>query len=102
MMIRNLKIDPRDNVVVALEDAKAGDSILYNAEAITVLNDVPFAHKIALVDLAKGDKIYKYGQEIGFALENIQRGGWIHIHNMGCERGRVARRNDKKLTSVGK
>ena len=32
--------------------------------------------------IAKGSKVYKYGEEIGTATEDIEMGEWVHIHNL--------------------
>lgn len=43
-----------------------------------VLRDqVPQGHKVALVDLAEGDPIRRYGEIIGTALRAIAKGSWI-------------------------
>jgi len=39
-------------------------------------------HKYALTDIAKGEKIIKYGFPIGIASENIKKGEHIHSHNL--------------------
>ena len=39
-------------------------------------------HKYAVRDIAKGEKIIKYGFPIGIATEDIPNGGQIHSHNM--------------------
>ena len=34
---------------------------------------------------AKGEAIYKYGQIIGFASEDIAPGEWVHVHNVSAD-----------------
>lgn len=87
-MKRLLVINDKDNVGVLLEKAVAGDECNYNGTTVKVLEDIEFGHKIALKDLKKEDIVYKYGEEIGHALEEIAAGKWIHNHNMGCRRGK--------------
>lgn len=88
MFKRSLLINPKDNVAVVLEKARQGDHIIVNEQNITLLNDIIFAHKVALQDFQAGDTILKYGEDIGFAIRNISKGEWIHTHNMGCRRGK--------------
>ncbi len=88
MLRKSLVIDAKDNVAVLLEDAEAGDTILTPAGEIALLNDIPFPHKASLYDFSAGEPVYKYGEEIGYALCGIRRGEWIHDHNMGCRRGK--------------
>ena len=86
-----LVIDSSDNVAVALTDLKKGDNCLvrYNdrEEYVNVLEDITFGHKFALVDIGKDETVYKYGEEIGKMSVPIKKGGYIHNHNMYCERG---------------
>jgi hypothetical protein len=83
-----LIIDEKDNVGVLLESANKGDTCRYKDTPIEVLEPIAFAHKVALVDIPKGEHVVKYGENIGFALNDIRKGEWIHVHNMGCKRGK--------------
>jgi altronate dehydratase small subunit len=87
-----LTLDQKDNVAVALTDLAAGDSCLVTEDGgkkftVSVIETIPFGHKFALVDLKKDAAVYKYGEEIGKMKGAIQKGGWIHSHNMYCDRG---------------
>lgn len=57
-------------------------------ETAAVLGDVPYGHKIAVRPIAKGEKIIKYGEEIGVATKEIARGEYVHVHNLDSMRGR--------------
>ena len=39
-------------------------------------------HKYAMRDIKKGEDIIKYGQPIGHATEDIERGAHVHTHNL--------------------
>lgn len=89
-----LKVDDLDNVATIFANGivdgmevevrdKKGQS-----EVITVHGDVPYGHKIALRDIAKGEPIMKYGESIGAASHDIKKGDYVHIHNMDAMRGR--------------
>lgn len=89
-----LKVDDLDNVATIFANGivdgtevevrdKKGQS-----ETITVHGDVPYGHKIALQDIAKGEPIMKYGESIGAASHDIKKGDYVHIHNMDAMRGR--------------
>lgn len=56
--------------------------------SLTVIGDVPYGHKVALVDIAKGEQITKYGEEIGVATHDIRAGEYVHVHNLDSMRGR--------------
>jgi len=64
-MFKNLQINPKDNVIIALE------------------NDATHkvGHKYALRDIAIGQAIIKYGEPIGRAKVAIAEGQHVHIHN---------------------
>lgn len=85
--------DRRDNVgVVVVENLTAGTDILGvvtedNSEIRAVCNqDVPIGHKVALRDLAVGDPVIKYGQDIGKVVQPIHRGDHVHTHNLKTKR----------------
>ncbi len=80
-MANFLKINPADNVAVAVGDVKAGEQCLIDGASVTALQDIPAGHKIALNDLAEGENVVKYGFPIGHVLKPIERGGLID-HNV--------------------
>ena len=73
-----IKINEKDNTAVALENLKCGERI----GDLTLLQDIPMGHKLALCDIKKGEKVIKYGYPIGSAAEDIKRGSHIHTHNL--------------------
>ena len=66
MFRRSLIIDPKDTVAVVLEKACKGDTIQTPAGEIALLEDIEFAHKVAIVYLAPAQAVYKHGHEIGY------------------------------------
>jgi altronate hydrolase len=80
--IKILKINPADDVVVAIEPLKAGQEVLAAGEKITVLEDIPAGHKLGLKDFAEGDHIVKYGYPIGHARMAIAKGAWVNEKNI--------------------
>ncbi len=67
-----------DNVAVVLRPFKKGEQIL----GVTLLEDIPQAHKVALVDIKKGENIIKYGNPIGHATKDIKKGSHVHVQNV--------------------
>lgn len=88
MLRRSLIINPRDTVAVVLEDVNKGDTLQTPHGEITLLEDVEFAHKVAIIDYEPRQPVIKYGHEIGYMKESTPCGTWVHSHNMGCDRGR--------------
>jgi len=75
------KLHPMDNVAIA-RNAIASGSCLEEFGNLTVRADVPAAHKVALVDVAAGEPVRRYGQIIGFATRPIAAGEHVHVHNL--------------------
>lgn len=72
------KINEKDNVAVALKPLKKG----YSENGITLLDDIPFGHKVLLQDLKAGDNIIKYANPIGRLKVDAKAGSHIHQHNL--------------------
>ena len=68
--MRYLKINPADNVAVALTDLKAGERV----GDVVLRTDVPRGHKAALAALAPGDDVVKYGFPIGHVTRAVEAG----------------------------
>ena len=75
------KINPQDNVVVALQDLKTGENITVDDKNVAVRADIMAGHKIAVKNIAQGENIIKYGLPIGTAACDISAGDWVHTHN---------------------
>ena len=81
-MSQFVKINKDDDVVVLLEDGVKGKIIDVDGEQITLLEDIPKGHKVAIKEIKKDNDVLKYGYSIGKAKEDIKVGQWIHSHNM--------------------
>ena len=77
-----LKISPDDSVAVALTPLKAGDAIEVDGKTITLLDDIPAGHKVALNAMRKGEHVIKYDFPIGEAKTDIPQGSHVHVHNL--------------------
>ncbi len=78
-----IRIHPDDTVVVALRPLKKGEvTALPGGGSISVAGDIPAGHKMAVGDIAAGDRIIKYGYSIGEAQAAIPAGSHVHTHNM--------------------
>ena len=87
-----LMIDEKDNVATALSNIKKGEKAFFikdgNSISIKVNDDIPFGHKLSLMDINKGEHIIKYGESIGGATVNIKKGDYVHVHNLESLRAR--------------
>ncbi|MEI8658680.1 UxaA family hydrolase [Vibrio sp. Hal054] len=77
-----IKIHPADNVAVALKDLSAGTTLVVDEQEITLQEDIPQAHKVALQTFAQNDQIIKYGCPIGHALQTIELGHRVYQDNI--------------------
>lgn len=76
------KINEHDNVGVALRDIARAEVLSYGEASCTAQEKVLAGHKIALQDIADGEAVIKYGFSIGVATKQIEKGSWVHSHNM--------------------
>ncbi|NWN95411.1 MAG: altronate dehydratase, partial [Bacillus sp. (in: Bacteria)] len=82
MKNKTIQLNPRDNVLVALQDLEPGDVLTSGDRAITVNEAIKRGHKIALEDIEENADIIKYGSPIGHATKKIEQGSWVHTHNV--------------------
>lgn len=90
MVDHHLKVvDTEDTVATAIRDFEAGEVVeIAGEEHLTVSEDVPFGHKIAIETMTEGETVYKYGKSIGYASQDIPVGAWVHAHNVDSNYGR--------------
>ncbi len=82
---RVLRLDRRDNVLVAVAPVSASSRV----EDVVAAEDIPAGHKLAAAPIAPGDAVRKFGQIIGFASRAIRAGEHVHEHN--CAYGEFSR-----------
>ena len=85
-------MNPADNTATVVEaigpDADVVLDIGGQPLKVHVLDQISFGHKFAVRDIPKGAKIIKYGESIGIAIQDIQTGRHVHVHNLESGRGR--------------
>ncbi|MBS1730522.1 MAG: altronate dehydratase [Bacteroidetes bacterium] len=77
-----LRINEKDNVLVALSNLKKGEAIHFNDEIFLLQNDIAAKHKFSMKDLQEADEIIMYGVLVGKATQAIKKGELIHTHNI--------------------
>jgi altronate hydrolase len=80
-----LKLDSKDNVLIALADLRRGGQISFDSQTYTLESDVPAKHKFATEDIAAGASVIMYGVLVGKAVEPIRRGGLLTTRNIHHE-----------------
>lgn len=81
-MKKGIKLNPKDNIAVVLEAVAAGDEVKMGDLVVKANEDIKMPHKIALADIKAGETIYKYGEVIGYATQDIKKGDFVHVHNL--------------------
>src|SRR5579871_322924 len=76
---------PEDNTAVAARHLPPGTECRLGGSTFTLPQRVALGHKLAVRPIRKGEAIYKYGQIIGFASEDIPAGGHVHVHNVAAD-----------------
>ena len=82
METKYLKINPADNVAVAITALPAGEKLTVDGKEITLNENIPAGHKFALKDFAEGENVIKYGYPIGHALMAKKQGDWMNETNI--------------------
>ena len=72
-----IQITEADNVAIAVQEIAAGTEIM---PGVVTKSVIPQGHKIALVPIPKDAPVIRYGVELGYALDDIEKGQWINEH----------------------
>lgn len=94
MQKKVLKVNPKDNVIVALMDLPAGESVHLDGTDYTVVKDIKAKHKFAAVDFEDGDHIIMYGVIVGKANQSIKQGEVITTENVKHQSAKVVGKTD--------
>ena len=77
-----LRMHAQDNVAIVANDGglPAGTVLPEGAPGAGVVlpGKVPQGHKLALRDIAAGEAVRRYNVPIGYALQAIAAGSWVH------------------------
>ncbi len=79
---RLIHLSPEDNVCAAAAPLAPGEIVLFRGQPIRVADPIPTGHKMAVVPIAAGQWVRKYGAPIGTATCAIQPGQYVHTHNL--------------------
>jgi len=76
-----VQVHSQDTVAILVNEGGLPAGTHFDS-GLTLIEDVPEAHKVALVDIQAGEPILRYGSVIGYAKENIAKGSWVHEERM--------------------
>jgi galactarate dehydratase len=72
-----IRMHEADNVAIVANDGGLAEGTLLPS-GLRLREKVPQAHKVALADLPAGSAVKRYGVTIGYALQDIPAGSWVH------------------------
>jgi galactarate dehydratase len=76
-----VQIHPQDTVAIVVNEGGLTAGTRFDS-GLTLIDDVPEAHKVALTDIEAGAPILRYGSIIGYAARPIAKGSWVHEERM--------------------
>ena len=76
-----IQVHPDDNVAIIVNSDGLKEGSCFE-DGLVLVEDVPKGHKVALKAIANGEPIIRYGEIIGYANEDIRKGGWISEHQV--------------------
>lgn len=94
MQKKALKVHPTDNVVVALVDLSAGETVTVDGIEYLVKKDTKAKHKFAAQNFAVGDHIMMYGIIVGKANLPIVKGEVITTENVKHQSAKVEKKTE--------
>jgi len=77
-----IRLAKDDSVAIALQPLSAGTHVTLGDLQIQLSSDIKVGHKVAVCDIAAGDKIRRNSVEIGSATKPIAIGEHVHLHNL--------------------
>ena len=77
-----IKMHPKDNVLIALQDLTKAESIFFDAEYYVLKDDIKAKHKFFTTDLSAGDEVIMYGVLVGKAQYDIAKGSLMTTDNL--------------------
>ena len=77
-----LKVQPKDNVLVALQDLKKDEIIIFENSSTVLLEDIPAKHKFYLTEMKPGDAVIMYGVLVGKIQTHVWPGMRMSTQNL--------------------
>jgi len=100
-----LRIHPKDNVLVALQDLEQGTVIDFEGQTFPLSAPIAAKHKFSITSLEAGQEIFMYGVLVGKATQHIPQGGPIStetVHHASNEFHLGERKLDWHRPDAGK
>lgn len=82
MKFQAIKVNPKDNVAVALTNLAKGSEVLVNGNTYLLVDSIPAKHKFYTTDLKKGDEVMMYGVLVGKVQNDVTTGTLMTTTNL--------------------
>ena len=92
MQKKAIKVNPTDNVIVALVDLKVNEIVVVDNAEYEIQKDTNAKHKFAAIDFVENDTITMYGITVGKAVCNIKKGEVIKTENVKHQSSKVEKK----------
>lgn len=76
-----VQVHPQDTVAIVVNEGGLPAGSTFDS-GLALIEAIPEAHKVALVDMEAGASILRYGSVIGYTKTDIARGSWVHEKRM--------------------
>ncbi len=91
-----LKVNPNDNVIVALTNLQKGETVQLNDKAFFIKENIEAKHKFFEQDTKAGSEIIMYGVIVGTTQIDVSSGQWMNTTNVKHATSPYAWRNVKQ------
>src|SRR4051812_3587564 len=81
MQHKYIRLDEKDNVMVALQDLKKGTIAFTGNATVELVEDIPAKHKFFLQDLDANGSVIMYGVLVGRTQYSIKAGSLMSVSN---------------------
>jgi len=92
-------INPKDNVAIAIRKLEKNQKYDLQGSTFIIKDNIEPGFKIAIKNINKNDKVIKYGETIGRAIQDIKIGEIVHTKNLEGTRGRGDKVLQKELVN---
>ncbi len=77
-----LKVHPKDNVIVALQNLNKGETVSLDGVDYVLQEDIPAKHKFYQNDMKKGESVIMYGVLVGKVQYDVAKGVRMSTENL--------------------
>ena len=77
-----LKVNPLDNVLVALQPLQKGQAVIFDNKNYLIQSDISPKHKFYMLDMHEGEEVIMYGVLVGKVTTAVKSGTLMTTQNL--------------------